>query len=326
MKILVTGGAGYIGSVVAETLINTGYEVIVVDNFFGDEKSPINPKIKLIKGDIGDLEILRRIFEENDIDAVMHLAAFIEVEESMRLPQKYFENNYEKPLRLLEAMRKARTKLLIFSSTAAVYGIPNSSPIKETDLTNPINPYGESKLKFEKALFDEQQKYGLKYVALRYFNAAGATPEHGVMGSHQTHLISVAMQVATGERDSIKLYGNDYPTKDGTCIRDYVHVQDIASAHLVVLNFLKTQTSPEANKFTDNVYNVGSGQGYSNKEVLDEIQKISGKKLNIVLAERRLGDPPALLADISKISELGWEAEHSGLINIIKTAWGWKKG
>lgn len=327
MAILVTGGAGYIGSVVGETLINGGFEVVVLDSLERGHKDAVHPKAKFVAGNTGDAAVVAQIFKDYSIDAVIHLAAFHLVEESVRQPQMYFENNVQKPQVLLNAALAAGVKVFVFSSSAAVYGVPEKMPITEDFPTEPINPYGQTKLEFEKLLLAAGQ-HGLHYAALRYFNAAGATENYGEAHDPETHLIAVALQAAAGERQGLQIYGNDYPTPDGTTVRDYIHVQDIADAHILVLKMLQqriSQNQQPENSLQANAFNIGSGKGYSTKEVLDAVQRVTAAPLDIKNGSRRAGDPPVLVASAQKISQLGWQAQHSELENIIRTAWDWKK-
>lgn len=317
MKILVTGGAGYIGSVLAAKLLDSGHEVIVLDSLINGRKEAVDSRAKFVSGDIADAVLLKKIFVENvGVDAVAHLAGFIEVSESVKNPKKYFCNNYEKPKILIGEMLAAGVKNIIFSSTAAVYGIPKEDLITESHSTEPINAYGESKLKLEQFLLG-QKKNGLNPVALRFFNASGATKEHGEMHNPETHLIPTLIKSALGEIPEVWIFGTDYETKDGSALRDYVHVADIADAHLLLLEKMKNQEDLEA------VYNIGNGVGFTVLEVVAAVEKVSGKKLDIKYAPRREGDPVKLVASSELIKRLGWVPKYNSIEEIIATAWNW---
>ncbi|QTA38568.1 UDP-glucose 4-epimerase GalE [Thermosipho ferrireducens] len=317
MAILVAGGAGYIGSHVCKILYKKGYEVVVYDNLSRGYRE-FAKWGEFIPGDIGDVRLLDNIFKHYKIDAVMHFCAFIEVAESVVDPQKYYENNVGNTLKLLEAMRQNNVNKFIFSSTAAVYGIPEKIPIKEDDRKMPINPYGKSKLMVEHILEDYDKAYGLNSICFRYFNAAGADPDGEIGEAHQpeTHLIPLILDAALGKRDSIKIFGTDYNTKDGTCIRDFVHVNDLAEAHVRGLEYLLDGGET-------NYFNLGSGEGYSVREVIETVKKVTKKDFRVVEADRRPGDPAYLVADSTKAKEiLGWKTKYS-LDEIILTAWKW---
>jgi UDP-glucose 4-epimerase len=320
MKILVTGGAGYIGSHVVKALGQRGYEILVYDNLFtGHEWAVLYGE--LVKGDLSDKVFLDKVIKEFKPDAIMHFAAFIQVEESVREPLKYYRNNTVNTLNLLEVMRENRIKNLIFSSTAAVYGIPEKIPINEDAPLNPVNPYGSSKAAVERILTDLSQASDFNYVSLRYFNVAGADPEGKIGQAYKeaTHLITRALKTAKGEFDKLQIFGTDYPTPDGTCIRDYIHVDDLAMAHLITLDYL-------LNKGKSNVFNCGYGYGYSVKEVIEAVKKITHIDFNAEEVGRRPGDPPMLVADSSRLkSELNWKPMHADLDYIIMTAWEWEK-
>jgi UDP-glucose 4-epimerase len=320
MKILVTGGAGYIGSHVVKALGEKGYEVLVVDNLSKGHREAVLYG-KLVVADLEDKETLDAIFREFKPDAVMHFAAFIEVAESVREPLRYYRNNTINTINLLEVMLKNNVNRFIFSSTAAVYGNPEKVPIPETESIKPINPYGQSKAFVERILQDFDRSYGLKYVSLRYFNAAGADPEGRIGESHnpETHLIPLILKTAKGERESIKIFGTDYPTPDGTCIRDYIHVDDLAEAHILALEYLPGGGNNE-------VFNCGYGCGFSVREVIDMAKKVTGMDFKVEETERRPGDPAILVADSSKIKNvLGWKPEFDDLEYIIRTAWNWER-
>ncbi len=319
MKVLITGGAGYIGSHVVKLLKEKNIEVLVVDNLSKGHKEAVLDA-QLIVGNVGNENFMKTVLESFKPDAVMHFAAFIEVGESVKNPLKYYLNNTVSTLNLLKSMIETNVNRFIFSSTAAVYGIPENIPIKESESINPINPYGSSKAVVERMLKEFSQAYGLKYVSLRYFNAAGAD-ESGLIGeSHnpETHLIPLVLKAAKGERKSIKIFGTDYPTPDGTCIRDYIHVTDLAEAHYLSLQYLMDDAE-------SNVFNCGYGHGYSVKEVIDTCRKITGIDFKVEEAEKRPGDPPILVANSEKIKKtLNWKPKHDDLEYIVRTAWNWE--
>ncbi|WP_251548611.1 UDP-glucose 4-epimerase GalE [Neobacillus muris] len=316
--ILVVGGAGYIGSHLVKELVEKE-EVVVLDNLSTGHRESVDSRAIFVKGDLGNEEDLDMIFKSYPIKAVMHFAANSLVGESVTDPLKYYENNVAATLTLLKVMTKFKVKNFIFSSTAAAYGIPTVEMIDETTPTAPINPYGHSKLMVEQILADFSKAYGLHYVVLRYFNAAGAH-ESGVIGeSHdpETHLIPIILQQLLGQREKISVFGSDYDTKDGTCIRDYIHVTDLAAAHILALEALLE------GKKTAEVYNLGNGLGFSVKEVIETCEKVTGKQANVEMADRRAGDPARLVASSAKIdSELGWKAQRN-LEKIIVDAWNW---
>lgn len=320
MAILVCGGAGYIGSHMVAELLEQGEEVIVLDNLQkGHETALLGGK--LYKGDLRDRKILDTVFTENKIDAVIDFAADSLVGESVIEPLKYFNNNVGSTVSLLTAMKDYGVKNIVFSSTAATYGEPESIPIIEEDTTNPTNPYGESKLTVEKILKWCDNAYGIKYTALRYFNAAGAHISGKIGEDHrpETHLIPIILQVALGIRDKIMIFGDDYNTEDGTCIRDYIHVSDLASAHLCALKRLK-------NGGNSLICNLGNGKGFSVKEVIDVTRKVTGVNIKAEMAQRRAGDPAILIASSDKaINELKWKPRYDSLETIIDTAWQWHK-
>lgn len=318
MAVLVTGGAGYIGSHTVAELIDRGEEVIVLDNLEKGHKQAVLGG-KLVVGDLRDMDFLRRLFRENNIDAVIHFAAYIEVGESVTDPLKYYNNNVVLTLNLLTAMKEAGVDKIVFSSTAATYGMPETVPIRESDKTSPINPYGETKLVVEKALKWADNAYGIKHVVLRYFNACGAHASGKIGEDHapESHLIPIVMQVALGKREDIKLFGTDYETPDGSCIRDYIHVTDLAQAHLKALDRLRAGGSSD-------VYNLGNGRGFSNKEVIELVRKVTGKPIKVIDAPRRPGDPAVLIASSEKaMAELGWKPKYTELSDIIESAWNW---
>ena len=320
MKILVTGGAGYIGSHIVKTLGEEGYEVVVYDNLsYGHEWAMLYGK--LIKGDLADKKLLDSVFEAERFDAVIHMAAFVVVDESVRDPLKYYGNNFVNTLNLMEACLTRGVDKLIFSSTAAVYGIPEKVPVTEATPLLPINPYGASKVMVERVLCDVSRVNDFRYVSLRYFNVAGADglSRIGQARKDATHLITVALRTALGKYDHLNIFGTDYPTPDGTCIRDYIHVDDLSVAHILALDYLAVGGC-------SGTYNCGYGHGYSVKEVVDKVKDITGIDFPVRYAERRPGDPPALIADASGIRrELGWTPKYDDLGYIIKTAWEWEK-
>jgi UDP-glucose 4-epimerase len=320
IMILVVGGAGYIGSHLVKELIEKE-QVIVLDNLSTGHRESIDKKAIFIKGDLGNETDLESIFSKYPIKAVMHFAANSLVGESVIDPVKYYENNVGSTLTLLRVMLKYNVKNFIFSSTAATYGIPNVEVIDESTVTNPINPYGRTKLMIEQVLADYARAYDLNYVVLRYFNAAGAleTAEIGESHSPETHLIPIVLQQLLGKREKVSVFGSDYKTPDGTCIRDYIHVSDLARAHVLALNSLLEGKNQSA------TYNLGNGQGYSVKKVIETCERVTGVKANVEVTARREGDPGVLVASSDKIfKELGWKAEKS-LEDIIMSAWNWHK-
>lgn len=318
MRVLVTGGAGYIGSVVTEQLVADGHEVVVYDNLSKGHRDAVVEGAHFIEGDLINSDALLKTLEGNRIEAVIHMAAFSLVGESVEKPSKYYENNVVAGLVLLDAMRDCRVRRIVFSSTAATYGEPESQPIFESAPTNPTNPYGETKLAFEKAMHWYEQAYGIKYASLRYFNAAGASEKCGEDHDPETHLIPIALQVAAGKRTHVEIYGDDYPTADGTCVRDYIHVIDLARAHILALDVLGERSA---------IYNLGcGGDGYSVREVIDTARRVTGKEIPVRIGPRRAGDPAVLIASSDKIkSELGWKPQFQDLGLIIESAWRWMK-
>lgn len=316
MRVLVVGGAGYIGSVTTQFLLREGHEVVIFDNMTRGHKQAVPPEAQLLLGDMGSEQDLVFAFEQG-IDAVMHFAALSLVGESVENPALYFKNNVANGLTLLDSMLAYNVKHFIFSSTCAVYGEPESSPITENLPLSPANPYGESKLAFEKVLKWYSAAYGLKYVSLRYFNAAGASGAAGEDHNPESHLIPLVLQVASGKRDKVTIYGDDYATPDGTCVRDYIHVKDLAAAHLKALNHL-------VEKGENAIFNLGNGTGASVKEVIDVARQVTGKPIPSVVGARRVGDPPFLVASNEKIHrQLGWRPQCSDLKTIISDAWEW---
>lgn len=319
MAILVLGGAGYIGSHAVDQLVNKGYEVVVVDSLFTGHKAAVHEKAKFYEGDIRDKEFLNNVFEQESIDGVMHFAAFSLVGESVEKPLMYFNNNVYGMQVLLEVMKDHDVKHIVFSSTAATYGEPEVVPISEDMPTNPKNPYGESKLMMEKMMKWCDNAYGMKYVALRYFNVAGAKADASIGEDHdpETHLVPIILQVALGQRDSLKIFGDDYATPDGTCIRDYVQVEDLIAAHILALEYLKAGNPSDA-------FNLGSNDGYSVKEMLEAARAVTGKEIPAEVVPRRAGDPAQLIAASEKArSILGWEPAYTDIKDIIRTAWNW---
>ncbi|MEY4519850.1 MAG: hypothetical protein RLZZ499_2450 [Cyanobacteriota bacterium] len=321
MAILVTGGAGYIGSHSVLALQKAGYEVIVLDNLVYGHQDLVETvlKVKLIVGSTCDRFLLRDIFATHQIDAVMHFAAYAYVGESVTQPAKYYNNNVVGTLTLLEAMLEANIHQFVFSSTCATYGVPDSVPITEDQSQNPINPYGATKLMVERILQDFNQAYDFRSVCLRYFNAAGADPEGNLGEDHhpETHLIPLVLQTALGHRESVSIFGTDYDTPDGSCIRDYIHVLDIAQAHILALEYLIDDGATD-------VFNLGNGSGFSVKEVIETARKITGKEIKVELSDRRPGDPPSLVGSGAKANKiLGWQPAYSNLDDIISHAWQW---
>lgn len=321
MKILVLGGAGYIGSHTVRELLENGYNVAIADNLQTGHKESIPEGVKFYEGDIRDKNFLDNIFESEKIDAVVHFAANALVGESMINPLKYYDNNVYGTLELLKSMVEHKIGKIVFSSSSAVYGEPKSLPIKETDLVLPTNTYGESKLAMENMIKWVSKIHGLKYVALRYFNACGAHPDGKIGEDHtiETHIMPLVIQTALGQRDSVTILGDDYPTKDGTCIRDYIHVVDLARAHVLALEYLNKGGESD-------VFNLGNGSGYSVKEIIDAVKRVSGKDFDVKITKRRPGDPARLVASSEKAENiLKWQPKFKNLDDIIKTAWNWHK-
>lgn len=317
MAILITGGAGYIGSVTTELLRARGEQVVVLDNLSRGYRDAVAPEVPFYQGDIGDRELVARVVREHGIDACVHFAAFAYVGESVSAPALYYENNVEQGIRLLGALVQSDVRKVVFSSTCATYGEPQRIPIDEQHPQLPTNPYGWSKLFIERILSDYDRGYGLKSVALRYFNAAGATPERGERHEPETHLIPLVLNAANGEIDRVAVFGDDYSTKDGTCVRDYIHVTDLAQAHALSLDYLRAGNASTA-------INLGNGQGYSVLEVVEAARQVTGREIAIEMRERRPGDPSHLVADASKAAAvLDWKPQHSELAGIISSAWNW---
>lgn len=320
MSMLVTGGAGYIGSHVAWALIDAGHRVVILDNLSTGVRENIPPAAELIEGDVGDAALLRQIFSEHAIEAILHFAGSIVVPESVENPLKYYDNNTARTRTLIEEAVRAEVPRFIFSSTAAVYGSPDELPVTEDTPAQPINPYGRSKLMTEWMLKDVSQAHPLNFVALRYFNVAGADPagRTGQSTPQATHLIKVTCQLATGQRESMAIFGTDYPTADGTCIRDYIHVSDLADAHLRALDYL-AEGNPSA------IFNCGYGHGYSVREVIEAVEKVAGTSLNVREEGRRAGDPAELISDPARLREAtGWTPRHDDLEGIVRSALAWE--
>lgn len=319
--ILVAGGAGYIGSHMVALLVKRGYEVIVADNLRTGHWQAVKGAKKLYVGDLRDNAFLEQVFSENDIDGVINFAAFSLVGESVTNPLKYYGNNVEGAVSLLSVMKTHGVDKMVFSSTAATYGEPEKQPIEEHDRTEPTNPYGATKLAIENMLKWCDRAYGIRYAALRYFNAAGSDTETGIGEDHdpESHLIPLVMKTALGQRDHIGIFGEDYPTADGTCVRDYIHVNDLAEAHLLALEYL-------AGGGSSDVFNLGSGDGYSVKEIIETARRVTGREIKATVEPRRAGDPSVLIASNKKAAEvLGWKPVR-GLEQIISDAWAWHSG
>lgn len=317
MRVLVCGGAGYIGSNMTAMLTGAGYTPVVFDNFSTGHKSAV-AGAEIVEGDLADFDLIEKTLREKKIEAVMHFAALIEVAESVIQPLKFYQNNVCNTQNLLAAMELAGVEKFIFSSSAAVYGIPVEIPITEDTAKNPINPYGETKLAVERMCHYQSLTGKLRYAALRYFNACGAGGDGKCGEDHrpESHLIPLVIAAAMGYREDIKIFGTDYPTDDGTCIRDYIHIEDLCRAHLLALDKLDEKSQL--------VYNLGNGKGYSVRQVIEAIKKISGRDFKVVESRRRAGDPAVLICDASKAEkELGWKPEITGLEDIVASAWKW---
>lgn len=317
MAILVTGGAGYIGSAAVEDLHKKGEKVVVLDNLVYGHRQAVDDEIPFYEGEIGDKDLVEKIVREHNIESCMHFSAFAYVGESVEDPQKYYENNFIQTINLLEVLIKQNIKKFIFSSTCATYGEPQYVPIDEKHPQNPVNPYGWTKFMTERVLADYDKAYGLKFVALRYFNACGASEKCGEHHDPETHLIPLILFAAQGKRDAISIYGDDYPTPDGTAIRDYIHINDLSQAHLLALDYLRGGGNSE-------FINLGNGGGYSVKEVVEAARKVTDKNIEAKLAPRRAGDPSRLVADATKAREvLGWNPRFPEIEKIIESAWKW---
>ncbi len=316
MNILVTGGAGYIGSTVAAQLIESGHTVTVFDNLCAGHREALPAGAELIEGDLRDRESVLSLFGSRPFEAVMHFAAFASVGDSMLSPESYFRNNLIGSLNLLEGMVVGRGKKIVFSSTCAVYGVPDTVPITEANPTRPANPYGLSKRAVEEALEWYAEIHGFHFASLRYFNAAGATPERGEDHDPETHLVPIVLQVALGQRPHVELFGNDYPTPDGSCVRDYIHIVDLASAHTLALEALTEKSRI--------ICNLGTETGSSVLEVVECARQVTGHRIPVKISPRRPGDPPTLVANSSLARrELGWKPQHTSLDSIIRSAWEW---
>lgn len=316
MNILVTGGAGYIGSVVVEELLKNDHAVTVIDDLSKGHRESVDERAKFIEGDLHDREVVKAALRDNGIEAVIHMAASSLVGESVQFPEKYYDNNVVAGKVLLDAMRSCGVRKMVFSSTAAVYGEPEKQPIEESDKLQPTNPYGETKLEFEKELERFREAGYLNYASLRYFNAAGASVRCGELHDPETHLIPLVLRAAQGRLEHVQVFGDDYPTRDGTCVRDYIHVIDLARAHVLALDILDRRSE---------IYNLGcGGEGYSVREVIDKAREITGQVIPEQIGPRRAGDPSVLIASSAKIRrELGWEPEFQDLGLIIQSAWQW---
>lgn len=319
MSILVTGGAGYIGSHAVYQLIDQGLDVVIVDNLQTGHRGAIHPKAKFYEGDLRDRDFMREVFRKESIEGVIHFAANSLVGESMEKPLQYYDNNVYGTQILLESMIDAGVKYIVFSSTAATYGEPEAVPITEKMPTVPTNTYGETKLAMENMMKWCEQAHGIRFVSLRYFNVAGArsTGEIGEDHNPETHLIPVVLETALGKREKITIFGDDYPTKDGTCIRDYIHVEDLIDAHILALDYLK-------NGGQSDIFNLGSSQGFSVKEIVEMAREVTGKEIRAEIGPRRAGDPSILIASSEKAKKiLGWKPSRTNIEQIIKDAWNW---
>lgn len=319
MKVLIVGGAGYIGSHMVKNLHQNNIDIVVLDNLSGGFRNSVLFG-EFIEGDIRDETLLNNLFSKSKFDAVIHFASFIQVGESVRLPSKYYKNNFTNTQTLLDAMVNHGINKFIFSSTAAIFGEPEYVPIDELHPKMPINPYGKSKLMVEQLLEDYDRAYGLKSVCLRYFNAAGADEQARIGERHEpeTHLVPLVLQAASKRRDAITVFGKDYATPDGTCIRDYIHIDDLCDAHTLALRYLMDGG-------TSTAFNLGNGEGYSIREVINAAEKVSGKSIKVIDGERREGDPARLIADSKKIiKELGWKPQYAELETIVRHAWQWE--
>jgi UDP-glucose 4-epimerase len=319
MAILITGGAGYIGSVTTELLRAEGEKVIVLDNLSRGHRAAVDPSVPFYRGNVGDRELIATIAAEHDLEACLHFAAFAYVGESVQHPRRYFRNNVEQGVGLLEGLLKAGVRKFVFSSTCATYGEPQTIPMDESHPQLPANPYGWSKFFMERILESYDQAYGLKFISLRYFNASGAIPERGEHHDPETHILPLTLAVALGKRESISVFGSDYPTPDGSAVRDYIHVADLAGAHIDAMRLLRRSQRSD-------VFNLGNGQGYSVLEVVEAARGVTGHPIPAVMAARRPGDPSHLVADASKAQrELGWKIKYPDLETIIETAWAWHR-
>jgi len=319
-SILVSGGAGYIGSHTVKFLRKKEQQVVVIDNLSGGFRDAVPSDCVLVEGNIGDSELLDEVFSAHRISAVMNFASFIEVGESVTAPSRYYRNNVGNTIVLLDAMVRHSVKHFVFSSTAAIFGKPKYSPIDEKHPKNPINPYGRSKWLVEQLLNDYSRAYSLDSVCLRYFNAAGADPDGQLGERHdpETHLLPLVLQAASGRRDRITVFGDDYDTEDGTCVRDYIHVEDLAQAHWLALQYMEREEKSAA-------FNLGNGNGYSIRQVIETVREVTGRELRVEEGPRRPGDPAVLVADSRRVvSELGWRPRYSDLADIVRHAWNWE--
>lgn len=317
MSILVTGGAGYIGSVTTELLRTRGEQVVVLDNLSRGHRAAVADGVPFYQGNVGDSELVAKIVREHEVDACVHFAAFAYVGESVAQPTLYYENNVEQGIRLLGALLSAGARRVVFSSTCATYGEPQRIPIDEAHRQQPTNPYGWSKLFLERIMKDYDHSYGLRFVALRYFNASGAVPERGEHHEPETHLIPLVLKAAQGSIEHVSVFGNDYETPDGTCVRDYIHVADLAEAHALALDYLRGGGESTA-------VNLGNGQGYSVLEVVEAARRVTEREIRVEMQARRPGDPSHLVADAARARELlGWQPRHPDLAAIIGSAWDW---
>jgi UDP-glucose 4-epimerase len=321
--ILITGGAGYIGSHTVRLLASQGRKIVVLDNLvFGHDQAIIDPDVELVVGEVGDQDLVRSLFEKHRFQAVVHFAAYAYVGESVTNPLKYYQNNTAEPIKLLQVMQEFGCKVFVFSSTCATYGVPNKLPITETNTQKPINPYGNSKLMVESILADCDTAWGLRSACLRYFNASGCSPDGLIGEDHnpETHLIPRVMMAVTGEIDYLEVFGTDYDTPDGTCIRDYIHVEDLADGHARALDYLAAGGASVR-------CNLGTGVGVSVKEIITAVEKVSGKTVPVKYGPRREGDPPSLVADPALAKELlGWEASRKDILDMVGPAWLWTTG
>jgi UDP-glucose 4-epimerase len=317
MRILVVGGAGYIGSVTVDQMVAAGHDVTVIDSLVAGHVEALNPDAEFVSADVRDETALNRLLSSHNFHAVVNYGGYIQAGESVKQPGRYFANNVGGTITLLNAMLTYGVTRFVFSSSAAVYGEPAEIPIREDSPIQPVNPYGESKAIVERMLRWYEQSFGMHYVALRYFNAAGATEARGEDHRPETHLIPIVLEVALGQRNHVSLFGTDYPTPDGTCVRDYVHVSDLAAAHLLAID--RTETA-------NGVYNLGNGKGFSNREVIESARRVTGEQIAVIDEGRRPGDPAVLVASNDKaVGELGWEIRYTELDAIIETAWRWRQ-
>lgn len=318
MKVIVTGGAGYIGSTTADALLRCGHDVTVFDDLSKGHRHAVPAEARFVQGSVCDSDLLDTLFRQQRPDAVLHFAASIEAGESMKAPEQFFRNNSAGTLTLMEAMLSANVKKLIFSSTAAVYGEPERVPIEETAALKPTNAYGESKLLVEQMLTWFHRVHGFRYASLRYFNAAGSNGRSGEQHQPESHLVPLVLQTAEGRRESVSIFGSDYPTPDGTCVRDYIHVSDLADAHVLALEALGTRDRL--------IYNLGNGRGFSVREVVQSAKRVTGRPIKLVEAPRRAGDPSVLVASSAKVRrELGWSPKYAELDQIVESAWKWMR-